>query len=37
MGDTYDFFDFAPTSSGKSVPGILNRKRKTQPQNFMVN
>jgi len=36
MGDTYDFFDFAPTSSGKSVPGILNRKRKTQPQNFMA-
>lgn len=37
MADTLEIFEFAPsTTSGKSIPGILNRKRKTQPHCFMA-
>lgn len=36
MADTLEIFDFAPSSSGKSIPGILNRKRKPQNHCFVV-
>ena len=36
MAEALGMFEFPQTSSSKSIPSILNRKRKTQSKTFMV-